>query len=277
MAEQSQQQLQRIFTVIDPTRFVQPAFERAEWVAARNGAILHLYCCLGEEGVAASDPAAIYAVERTVRWLKRLTQEAGEYELRSEIQVEWNPNWRDRLAEAARECNADMIIKTVSRHSGLARQLKTTADWTLLRRAHCPVLLIDPARPPQPKKILAAVKLNPNSEEYSILNEQVVGLSHRIAAALEAELDAVTVYKGDEIYFDRQKFADQCGLARNRVHAVEGTPHKGIARVAAESGADILVIGAANRNVKEGGSIIGDTAQRIIDAVDTDLVVIPAA
>jgi universal stress protein E len=277
MAAESVQELQRIFTVIDPYRLVQPAFERGEWVASRNGAILHLYCCLGEEGVAADDPAARFAMERARRWLGRLTQEARDYELKSEIQVEWNANWRDRLAEAARECHADMIIKTVSRHSRIARQLKTTSDWTLLRKAHCPVLLIDPARPPQPKKVLAAVKLNPGSEEYSILNEQVVGLSHRIAAALDASLDAVTVYKGDEIYFDRQKLADRCGLPRNRVHAVEGTPHRGIASVADELGADILVIGCANRNVNEGGSIIGDTAQRIIDAVDTDLVVIPAA
>lgn len=277
MAEQAEQPLQRIFTVIDPHRLVQPAFERGEWVAARNGSILHLFCCLGDDGVSADDPAAVFARERAERWLRRLTDEAGEYEIRTEIHVEWNPNWRDRIVEAARECDADMIIKTVSRHTGLARQLKATSDWTLLRQAHCPVLLIDPARPPQPRKILAAIKLNPGSEQYTELNEQVLGLSRRISQALDAELDAVTVYKGDEMYFDRQKFADRCGLPRNRVHAVEGTPHRGIAKVAEDLGSDILVIGCANRNLKEGGSVIGDTAQRIIDAVDTDLVVIPAA
>jgi universal stress protein E len=165
----------------------------------------------------------------------------------------------------------------VSRHSGIARQLRATSDLKLMRRAHCPILLIDPARPPQPKRILAAVKLNPDSEEYSLLNEQVIEVSHRMALALGAELDAVTAYKGDEMYFDRQKFADSCGLPRNRVHALEGSPHKVIASVSENLGADILVIGCANRNLKEGGSIIGDTAQRIIDAVDADLVVIPAA
>lgn len=277
MATQAPQDLNRIFTVINPEQFVQPAFERGEWIAARNGAVLHLYCCVGEEGIAADSAAAAFAVERALGWLKRLTREAGEYELKTEIQVEWNPHWRERIADAARECDADLIVKTVSRHSGLARQLKTTADWTLLRKAHCPVLLIDPARPPQPKKILAAVKLRPGTEEYTVLNEQVVSLSHRIAGALEAELDAVTVYRGDDMYFDRQKFATTCGLPRNRVHSVEGTPHRGIAQVAQEIDADILVIGCANRNLKEGGSIIGDTAQRIIDEVDTDLVVIPAA
>jgi universal stress protein E len=277
MAEVTPPPIQRIFAVIDPERFVQPAFERGEWVAARNGAILHLYCCLGEDGVAADSPAAVFAMDRTRRWLKRLTDEAGGYELESEIQVEWHPNWRERMPEAASECAADMIIKTVSRHSGLTRQFRETSDWALLRKARCPVLFIDPARPPQPKRVLAAVKLNPDSKEHTALNEQIVATSHRIAAALEAELHAVTAYKGEEIHFDRQKFANLCGLPRNRVHAVEGTAHKGIAQVAAAINTDILVIGCANRTLRAGGSIIGDTAERIIDAVDADLIVIPAA
>jgi len=277
MTGESDQDLQRVFAVIDPERFVQPAFERGEWVAARNGAILHLYCCLGEEGIAADEPMAQFAVERATRWLERLTAEVSESKLETEIEVEWDPKWRERIAGAAQACGADMIIKTVSRHSGLTRQLKTTSDWALLKNARCPVLLIDPSRSPQPKKVLAAVKLNPDSETYSVLNEQVLSMSHRIASALDADLDAVTVYKGDQMYFDRQKFADSCNLPRNRVHAVEGAPHKGIAAMARDLGSDILVIGRASHNVKESGMVIGDTAQRIIDAVDTDLVVIPNA
>lgn len=277
MTGESDQDLQRVFAVIDPERFVQPAFERGEWVAARNGAILHLYCCLGEEGIAADEPMAQFAVERATRWLERLTAEVSESKLETEIEVEWDPKWRERIAGAAQACGADMIIKTVSRHSGLTRQLKTTSDWALLKNARCPVLLIDPSRSPQPKKVLAAVKLNPDSETYSVLNEQVLSMSHRIASALDADLDAVTVYKGDQMYFDRQKFADSCNLPRNRVHAVEWAPHKGIAAMARDLGSDILVIGRASHNVKESGMVIGDTAQRIIDAVDTDLVVIPNA
>ena len=276
MSATTNERIGRVFAVIDPERFVQPAFERAEWIAARNGAVMHLFCCLGEEGVSADDPAARFAVERATRWLERLTSEAGEYEVSTELQVEWHPDWRKRIAEAASEAGADLIIKTVSRHGGFARQLKTTADWTLLRKARCPVLLIDPERPPRPGKVLAAVKIDPD-DEYAILNQAVVEMSHRIAAALGAELDAVTAYKGEQIYFDRQRFADSCRLPRNRVHAVEGSAHKAIAATAKELSSDILVIGSANRHLEGSNMIIGDTAQRIIDAVDTDLVVIPNA
>jgi len=275
MAEELDPSLRRIFAVIDPERFVQPALERGEWIASQDGAVLHLYCCLGEEGITADEPVAQFAVERAMRWLERLTMAARKDNLKLEIEVEWAPNWRERIVEAAEACGADMVIKTVSRHSGLTRKLKATSDWTLLQKASCPVLLIDPSRPPQPKRVLAAVKLNPDSETYSVLNEQVLSLSHRIAGALDAELDAVTVYKGDQMYFDRQKFADRCGLPRNRVHAVEASPHKGIAATARELESDVVVIGRASHDAKDRATVIGDTAQRIIDAVDTDLVVIP--
>lgn len=277
MASEAQSDLKRVFAVIDPERFVQPAFERAEWIAARNGAVLHLYCCFGEQGIARDHSLAEFSVERATRWLERLTSEAGQYELQTEIEVEWNPNWRERIPEAARASNADLIVKTVSRHSALGRRLKETADWNLLQQATRPVLLIDPARPPQPRKILAAIKLNPDSEEYAVLNEHVLATSHRMAAALEGELHAITVYKGDQIHFDRQKFADSCGLPRNRVHSYEGAAHGEIPRAARELGSDILVIGCANRHLGGSGSILGGTAERIMDAVDTDLVVIPNA
>jgi len=277
MASESSESVQRVFVVIDPERLVQPALERGEWIALQNGAVLQLYCCLGERGLTAEDRAAAFALERTRSWLDRIKAGNQERGITTEVQVEWDSNWRERIAASAEESGADMVIKTVSRHSGLTRQLKATADWSLLNRAKCPVLLIDPARPPQPKKVLAAVKLNPNDAQYDVLNEQVLSLSHQMARSLDAELNAVTVYKGHEIHFDRQRFADKCGLARNAVHAVEGAAHKQIAEVAREIGADVLVIGCANRNVMDSGSIIGDTAQRIIDAVDTDLVVVPAA
>src|SRR5690606_2792219 len=86
-----------------------------------------------------------------------------------------------------------------------------------------------------------------------------------IAELLDAELHAVTVYRGEGIFFDRQKFADECRLPRNRVHAVEGSPYEGIAEVAAQIGAGAVVVGSAVRPTR--GSILGTTAERVIDEV----------
>lgn len=257
-----------VFVVIDPTRLTQPALGKAEWVAARNGATLHVYCCLWDADVDRNEEAARSAIEETRAWLDRVTAGSQTKGFDVVIDVDWAPDWRERIPAAARDCGADLIVKNVSRHSQVRRRLMQTSDWTLLRNASCPTLLVDPGRRTQPKRVLAAVKLKPGDETHSILNEKVIRMAHRVAGVLDAELHAVTVYKGDDVYFDRQRFADNCGLPRNRVHATDGSAPRGIAEVARSIPADALIIGSAAGK--------GNTAQRVIDEVDTDIIVIPA-
>jgi universal stress protein E len=268
--------VRKVFVVLDPTRMVQPALEKAEWVAERNRAELHLYCCCYDTQLAFDQDAKQATVDRARMWVDRIAAPARSLGLTVTVEVEWKPEWRDAIAEAAVRSGADLVVKTASRHTPLARHLMKTADWTLLRELKCPTLFVSPTEPASNRVVLAAVKVKPDSETYIALNEHVVGMGHRLARVLGGELHAVTAYKGDDMYFDRQKFADSCGLPRNRVHAAEGPAHKAIAEVVDEIGAGILVIGCARGKSTERASIIGDTAQRVIDAVRSDIVVVPA-
>src|SRR5690606_31932719 len=126
----------------------------------------------------------------------------------------------------------DLVVKTASRHSPLARHLMKTADWTQLQNFCGPTLLVSPTESFASKVVLAAVKVIPGDEGYTALNAQVVTMAHRIARVLGADLHAVTAYKGEGANFDRQKFADTCRLPRNRIHAAEGAAHRAIAEVA---------------------------------------------
>src|SRR5690606_24764663 len=176
------------------------------------------------------------------------------------------------------ESGADFIVKTASRHTPLARHLTKTVDWTLLQSPCGPTLLVSPIESVADKVVLAAVKVKPGDELYTALNTQVVAMAHRVARVLGADLHAVTAYKGEGVYFDRQKFADVCRLPRNRVHPAEGPPHRAIAEVAKRIGAGVLIIGCAN-SIQNGerSRVLGDTAQRVIDAVRSDIIVVPAS
>ena len=149
-----------------------------------------------------------------------------------------------------------------------------TADWTLLRNCSKPILLASPTAVDTPKTVLVAVKQRPEDEVYRELNRRVVDLAHRVAELLEAELHAVTVYQGSDIFYDRQKFADSCRMPRNRVHAVDGTPYEGIAEVAAKLNAGAVIVGSAPHPAR--GSILGTTAERVIDEIPGDILVVPA-
>ena len=267
-------QLRKIFVIIDPRRLVQAALEKGEWLAHRNGAELELYCSVDPESAADAEAQA-RLIERTQSWIERLVEKPRQEGVKMTIRVEANRDWRAAIAQAASASGADLVIKTASPRGPLRRRLMQTADWTLLRNCALPILLASPNQVGVPKTVLAAVKVRPEERVYAELNRRVIDLSHRIAELLDAELYAVTVYRGEGIFFDRQKFADECRLPRNRVHAVEGPSYEGIAQVAEQVGAGVVVVGSAPRPTR--GSILGATAERVIDEVPGDVVVLPAA
>jgi len=273
MAAPVPSQVRKIFVIIDPRRLVQAALEKGEWIARRNGAELDVYCTVDPENAADADAQA-RLIERTRSWIERLVEKSRQEGIKLNVRVEANRDWRAAIAHAANESGADLVIKTASPRGPLRRRLMQTADWTLLRNCSLPILLASPTQIGVPKVVLAAVKVRPEDKVYIELNRSVVDASHRIAELLDAELHAVTVYRGEGIFFDRQKFADECRLPRNRVHAVEGSPYEGIAEVAAQIGAGAVVVGSAVRPTR--GSILGTTAERVIDEVPGDVMVLPA-
>ncbi len=267
--------VRKIFVVIDPKRLVQPALEKAEWIAQRNGATLELYCAVSEAAVLGDEALEEQLIERTRAAIERHIRPAREAGIEIAVKVEAHEDWRRAIASAAAGSGADLVIKTASPRGQLRRRLMETSDWTLLRNCARPVLLVNQYRSDSPRVVLAAVKLRPGTDVYEALNARIVDTAHRIAGLLDAELHAVTVYKGEGIYFDRQRFADACRLPRSRVHATEGSSYEGIAEVAANVGAGVVIVGSAPRPAR--GSVLGATAERVIDEVDADVVVLPAA
>lgn len=265
-------QVRKIFVVIDPQRLVQAALEKGEWLARRNGAELELYCSINPES-AADTEAQARLIERTGSSIERMIEKSRQEGLKISVRVEANRDWRAAIAAAASASEADLVIKTASPRGPLRRRLMQTGDWTLIRNCSRPILLASPTRGDVPKTVLAAVKVRPEGDVYAELNQRVIDLSHRIAELLDAELHAVTVYRGEGIYFDRQKFADECRLPRNRVHAAEGSSYEGIAQIAEQIGAGVVIVGSAPR--PDRGSILGATAERVIDEVPGDVVVLP--
>lgn len=265
--------LKKVFVVLDPTRMVQPALDKAEWIAARNNASLHIYCCVYDTHLAFRRESQDAAVDQVVQWAERLAERPRRNGLGVELQIESHPDWRDAMVEAAVGSGADLIVKHLSTHGALARRLAKTSDWALLNASRCAVLLVSPVQFTNTSTVLVAVKQKPDNEVHEQLNRNVVALAHRISGALEADLHAVTVYKAHDIYFDRQQFANSCRLPRNRVHATEGSASRGIAEVAEKLDAGVIVIGSANSVF---GPSRADTAQRVIDAVGADVIVLPA-
>ncbi len=264
-----------IFVVLDPTRMVQPALERAEIILRRSPAKLHLFCCTYDADFAEAKDHQQAVMAELSDWVERLATRARDDGRDVTTQVDWQEDWRSAIVVAAAAADASLVIKTASRHSALGRRFLRTSDWTLLRECHCPTLLVSDRSRWDRKAVLAAVKVDPENATYDQLNKDVLAVAGAIAEGAGFDLHAVAAYRGEAL-LDRQRFADAVGLPRNRVQAGEGTPHEVIAQAAGDIGAAVVVVGSPGSSIARDKLSKAHTAHWLIDHVDTDVFVVPA-
>ena len=265
----------KVFVVLDPTSMEQASLVWGERIALdmrqQRGleVHLHVYCCI-DPGEGQQDEQA---EQRVNQWIERIVTHTRTLGVPVDTEVESSAQWRQAIGIAARRAEANVVIKNLTQHSRLVRMVRETSDWQLLRDSHCPVLLVKAGKPYGINKILVAVKYT-EDPKYKDANSSLLDSAKRLGDDLGATVHAVTCYQPNE-HPDRQRFADLCGLPRNQVSAGPGTPEKLIATVAEEINADLLIIARVAR--PESTGVLGDTARKVIDEIDTDVLVLPMA
>ncbi len=222
------------------------------------------------------DPVALERVEvaRHHAWLETLVAKVSEAGNAVEIEIEWTSQWRDAIAPAAERSAADLIVKAASVHSGAGRRLLKTADWTLLRHAHCPVYLVKQDTIKPGAKVLVALDIARQDDLHTELNNRVIEYGNMLVDLIpEAELHAVNSYSGSESFVYQSDLADKVGVERTSAHTVDGTPEKVIPQVAEKIEAQIVVIGTAARDGIK-AAVIGNTAEKILDALHTNILTV---
>jgi universal stress protein E len=128
------------------------------------------------------------------------------------------------MAGAAIAANCDLIIKSTFRH-GSADRLLQTSDWTLLRMAHCPVLLIKRDVLSESGNVLIAVDLASTDPAHRRLNEEIIATANLILQQRsDLQLHAINAYQGLEKFVDPLDLAERVGIERARVHVAKGSP-----------------------------------------------------
>jgi nucleotide-binding universal stress UspA family protein len=276
--------IQKIFVILDPTTMEQPSLIMAESIAGDinanrdNEAALHVYCCINEKSIRPeagieSEDVRGDIQERMEHWIERIVAHTRALGLKVETEVEISADWRKAIVTAVARQNCLLAIKGMSQHPKLLRLFRDTSDWRLLRDSACPVYLVKRSPRHHVRKVLAAIKHRTEERVYTEANDMILNTARRIAGTLGAELHVVTAYKNNLHYPDRQKFADRCGLPRSQVRAEMGSPQDAIARAAREIVADVVVIARVGRPAATRD--VGHTAEKLIDAMDTNMLVLP--
>ncbi len=262
--------LSKIMVVIDPTTEQQPAFERGLDSARMTSASLHLYLCVSAENRDA-DPAAARLEYQPL--LDALSARAEAGGVTTVTELEQAVDWRREAVSAAARCGASMVFKGSFDHSSVDRQKRQTADWTLLRTAPCPVLLVKNFHDWQHRRVLAAINPETTDEAHIRLNNQITGVAQSFSSAYGSEAHFVAAYHDLNHAPDRAGLARQCGVPEDRIHLEHGQAADAIRDTAASLDVDLIIVGTVGRDGIK-GQVVGNTSERLLDQTHSDMLVL---
>lgn len=271
-------EIRKIFAVVDPTKEKQAALICAQWIASQDSAIvLHVYeAIFSTADNADADELKRAALSRHRAWIESLVEPLRAAGNEVTVEIEWTRDWRDAIAPAAKRAGAELIVKSASYHSGTGRRLLKTSDWALLRQSHCPVYLVKNERIETGAKVLIALDMKREDALHNNLNKKVLAYGRALLEAIpESSLHAVTAYPNSDNFVYPGDLATKAGIQSSQAHAIEGAPESVIPQVAKKIGANILIIGtAAREGIK--AAVVGNTVEKVLDAVDADLLTVKA-
>ena len=205
-------------------------------------------------------------------------------------EVLWNKNATTGIIEHL--ADFDLLIKPVSQHTQLVDRLNAPLDWSLMRSAECPVLI---SKQDWSDTSVLVAAVDAADTDHQPLNQQILIVANDLANVLGAKLHVVCAYPSlgqkrgelqvamdyDGIKADMRDSRDhlihglisELNIEVAEIHLLEGKPGAVIPATANELGAAVTVLGtAARRGLSQ--LIIGNTAERIIEALHGDVVTV---
>jgi universal stress protein E len=275
----------------------QPALERAAWLAKQAGARVELFACdydpdLGSGRIAAvrggnSGPRDRVLARRREE-LEQLAAPLRKSGLTVSVDVVWDHPFEAAIVKKANAHDYWLVAKDTQHHNLMQRTLLTNVDWHLVRRCAAPLLLVKDRKLAAEPNVLAAVDPVNEHDKPAALDDRIftfaadlarvvhgnLHVMHSFASPLGAELppDVVEVI-AQEHRAALAKFLDGHAVLGGRRHLYQGAAHESLLKAATEHAADFVVMGAiARRGLKR--LFIGSTAERVLDRLPCDLVII---
>jgi universal stress protein E len=269
-------ELNTLFVVYDPTREDQPALARAATIAREQPAALHVYACIYEDLSATNERQR--AIKSHLEGQKTLLQAAiaplVTEGLEVSTEVEWDKDWYHAVVRASIRSGADVVLKSSYRHSAGQRILNKSSDWTLIRECVCPVLLVKEGEVRDVNRVLAAVDIRAEKENYEKLNRNIIDFSKWMLDRENAEVHFVNAHRDLSDFPDRNALLRNTGVGSERIHIKMGDPDEVIVENAKDLDVSLVVIGNSARSGLS-AVVRGNTVEKVLDKLECDVLSIP--
>lgn len=279
----------RLFVIVDPTAEHQVALVKALLIAKLGGCHIHAFLCIHKS----LDEAGEYSSrkdfkKRTLKeaeaWLETLMQPCKVSNVPYSTEVVWNSKWVDASIHAAEKSACDLMIKSSFHHSKARRFFSKTSDYYMMEHCASPILFTDQAQDWQSDRILACLDLESGDPEHARLNDvilrdarafaDIVGMDLYIACAYLISIDVEHLpLKAPAGEITPEQLAELYDIDPTRLVLRQGDIVATLREICDEIDPSIVVMGSLARSGIS-GKLIGNTAQKLLDIVDADVLTV---
>jgi universal stress protein E len=231
--------------------------------------------------------------------LARLARTGALRRVRVTSHVDWDYPAHEAIVRRALATKADLVVAETHRHRAGARVFLRNTDWELIRSCPVPLLLLKDEKPYRRPAVLVSVDPFHAADKPASLDRGLLQAGARLAAGLGGALHAVHAWlplamvvptalgapipawlppeaeaaheKNVRKAFDR--LVAGAGVKPAHRHLVSAAVPDALDAALAKSKAAVLVMGAiSRRGLKR--LLIGNTAERVLDHVGCDVLVV---
>jgi universal stress protein E len=300
-----------ILAVIELDNFPRQVAARATWLAKKYGYELTLLlsdptlAVLGESFVVSNEARDVSGQikEAQQQILDELAKDALADGLSVKSEVLDDRPAGDAIIAFARELQPKLVVKGTHYHSAASRAVFADIDWQLIRKLEYSLWLVKEGDWGDQPRILAAVDPTHAGDEKATLDQRIIDAAKALAEASGATIELLHTYQSlSEIgskamwtfkpvklspeQLDRQvreehqalldKLASDNGIPSDRVHQLPGRADEILPSFARSHDADLVVMGALARSgIKR--RVLGSTAERALDHIHCDVLIVRAA
>lgn len=299
-----------VLVVMDPADVPDHALERGARLAAAMSLPLELFAVEFDQAMEGShfrvterlEAARAARVDASLAWLEGKARPWRERGLPVSVAAEYANPRHEAVTRRALAVGAALVVMRTHHHAWLARATLSAADWQLIRICPTPLLLAKGRAWPEQPRLLAAVDPSHCDDRHARLDHAILDLAEQIGSALQAESHVAHCVLGgaalestaalammpEALGASAEDYAAELlrqaraavldllagrSIPAARLHLLEGRPEQELPRLATGLAADLLLTGGISRSRVE-QVFIGGTAERLLDRVDCDLLVV---
>ena len=297
-----------VLAVVEPDITPREVVERAARIAELTDSTLELLLCdadvgaLGDTIFVSNEARDIAADIRAAQeeQVQELAQPARSRGIDVKASVLDKRPVADGIVHVALDRNPLYVVKATQYHSDAERAILLDTDWQLIRHCPFPLWLVKPRPLADKPVIIAAVDPMHSEDEPARLDDALIEHAQAIARRSNAELQLLHAYQPlrgvgaaarlnfkpdrlsvDEISEKMEKehrarlgaLAAKHGIDADHTHQLPGSARDLLPYVARDWNADLVVMGALARG-RGAGDAIGRTAERVLDHLPCDVLIV---